>query len=79
MMTSFHLENLDPGSPNFHLKEFLYWPTYPQNVMFLALTGVEKAEGIICTRPQGRVIFRPSPGSVLIVAINFGIWGCLKK
>ena len=37
MMTSF-------GSPNLHLKEFLYGPTYPPDFVFLALTGAEIKE-----------------------------------
>ena len=42
MMTSFDHENIDLGSPNLQLKEFLYVPTYSLNVVFLALTGAEK-------------------------------------
>ena len=51
MMTSFDLENVDLGSPNFHLKEFLYGPTYPPNVMFLALTGAEIPGSRFCPPP----------------------------
>ena len=35
MMTSFYLENIDIGSPNSQLKEFLYRPTYLPNFLFL--------------------------------------------
>ena len=65
IMTSFDLQNIDLGSPNLHLKEFLYGPTYPPYFVFLALTGAEIAGGRFCQPPPGRVILRPSPGSVL--------------
>ena len=45
MMTSFDLDNFDLGSPNLHLKEFLYEPTYPLNFVFLAFMGAEIAGG----------------------------------
>ena len=66
MMTSFDLKNIDLGSPNLHLEEFLYGPTYPPNFVFLVLTGAEIAgEADSAPPPPGRVILRPSPGSVL--------------
>ena len=55
MMTSFHLENIYLGSPNLHLKELLYKPTYPPNFMFLTLTGAEIAGGgRICLPSRAR-------------------------
>ena len=45
MITSFVLENIDRESPNLHLKEFLYGPTYPLNFVVLALTRAEIAWG----------------------------------
>ena len=39
MMTSFNLENISLESPNLHLVEFLYGPTYPASFVFLAFTG----------------------------------------
>ena len=67
IMTSFDLENIDLGSPNLHLKQFLYGPTYPLRFVFLAFTGAEIAgEGAdSAPPPPGRLILRPSPGSVL--------------
>ena len=43
MITSFEHENIDLGSPNLRLKEFLYGPTDPLNFGFLALTRAEIA------------------------------------
>ena len=70
MMTSFDLKNIDLGTYVLHLKDFIYGPTYPANCMFLAFTGAEIAGGggRLCPPPfPGRVILRPSPGSVLMV------------
>ena len=63
----FDLENIYLGSPNLHLEEFLYGPTYPPNFVFLALTGAEIAGGgqILPPPPPGCVILRPSTGSAL--------------
>ena len=72
MIASFDHENIDLGSPNLHLKELLYGPTYPPNFVFLAHTGAEIAGGGVTdsTPPPlpGRVILRPSPGSVKDIA-----------
>ena len=55
MMTSFYLENIDLGSQNLHLTEFLYEPTYPPNFVFLALTGaVIAVGGRFCPPPPSR-------------------------
>ena len=43
MMTSFDLKNIDLGSRNLHIKNILDEPAYPQNFVFLALTGAEIA------------------------------------
>ena len=45
LITSFDLENGYLRTLNFHLKEFLYEPTYPPNFVFLTLTGAEIAGG----------------------------------
>ena len=58
MMTSFALENIDLGSPHLHLKEFLYWPTYPPNLVSSTLTGAEIAGGGAESAPP------PPPGRV---------------
>ena len=67
MMTSFDYENINLGSPNLHLKEFLYGPTYSPDFVFLALTGAEITGGRFCPPPPppGRVILRPSSESML--------------
>ena len=49
MMTSFEPESIYLRSPNLHLEEFLYGPTCPQNVVFVASTKAEIAgEDITC-------------------------------
>ena len=66
MMTSFDLKNIDLGSPNWYLEEFFYGLIYPPNFVFPAFTGADIAGGAdSAPPPPGRVIFRPSPGSVL--------------
>ena len=68
MMTPFNLENIDLGSPNLRVKDFLYGSTYPTNFVFLALTGAEIAGGggqILPLALPGSVTLRPSPGSVV--------------
>ena len=51
MMTSFDLENIDLGSSNLYLEEFLYGSTYPLYFVFLALMGAEIAGGQILPPP----------------------------
>ena len=52
--TSFDLENMDLESPNLHLKEFLYGPTYHSNFVFLVFTGADIAGGQIVPPPFSR-------------------------
>ena len=56
IMTSFDLENIDLGSQNLCLKEFLYRHTYPPNFVFLALTGAKIAGvgGRFCPASRAR-------------------------
>ena len=56
MMTSFDHGNIDLGSPNLHLYEYLYRPIYSPNFVFPTLTVAEIAG-------EGEQILTPPPSS----------------